>query len=222
MTSRPLALAYTRVSTMEQADEGHSLNAQETQLRAEAEKRGWDVEVIREEGKSGKNMNRPALQDALRRLDKGQAQFLISVRLDRISRSVADFAKLVQRAQKRGYGLVVLSPNLDLSDPAGRFTANVLVSAAEYERELISIRVREGMAQAKLDGAKFGYAVDEDFLPTYRRVMALHENGLSLNGIARMLNEEGTATAKGGAWHASTVRGIVTSETAKTLADVSV
>lgn len=58
-------------------------------------------------------------------------------------------------------------------------------------------------------------SVAADFLPTYRRVLDMHAASASLNAIARALNDEGVMTAKGKTWHASTVRAIVTSETAK-------
>lgn len=212
-----LALAYVRVSTTLQAEEGASLDAQETALRAEAERRGWDIEVIREEGKSAKNLKRPALQSALARLDRGEAQVLMSVRLDRLSRSVSDFAGLVDRARQKGWGLVLQSPALDLNDPAGEFTANVLASAAQYERRLISVRTREGIAQRKSEGATFGRKVDEEFLDTYRQVLDLRSQGLGLTAIARTMTERGVPTARGGKWFASTVQGILNSETAKTL-----
>jgi len=105
------------------------------QVPALTSTRGWDLELVADEGLSGKNMNRPALQAALGRLDCGEADTLISIRLDRISRSIADFAGLLDRAGRKGWGLVLLSPALDLADPAGRFTANVLASAVQYERE---------------------------------------------------------------------------------------
>nr|WP_275934953.1 recombinase family protein [Microbacterium testaceum] len=60
--------------------------------------------------------------------------------------------------------------------------------------------------------------VNPGFLPTYRRVLEMHAAGDSLHAIARTLNAEGVTTAKGKTWHASTVRAIVTSETAKSLA----
>ena len=219
MTSAPLALLYVRVSTTDQAEEGASLAAQEAALRADAERRGWRVEVVREEGRSAKSITgRPALLDALARLDKGEASYLMAVRLDRLSRSVRDFAGLVERATRRGWGIVLQSPNLDLSDPSGRFTANVLASAAEFERALISVRTREGMRQRKAEGAKFGREVAAAFLPTYKRVLGMHGEGMSLRSIADTLNAEGVPTSRGGTWHASTVRAMVTSETAKTLA----
>lgn len=110
------------------------------------------MEVLSDEGKSAKTLNRPGLQSALRRLDAGEADHLLAIRLDRVSRSVADFAGLLDRSAKKGWGLVLLSPNIDTSNAAGRFTAHVLASAAQYERELIGQRVREGMAQRKAEG----------------------------------------------------------------------
>ncbi|MFJ2541555.1 recombinase family protein [Microbacterium sp. NPDC087589] len=216
--TKPLALAYVRVSSLMQVEEGASLDAQEATLREEATRRGWAVEIVREEGKSAKSLRgRDKLTGALERLDRGEAQFLLSVRLDRVSRSVADFASLIDRARRKHWGIVLLSPNLDLSDPSGEFVANVLASAAQYERRLISVRTREGMAQRKAEGVTFGREVASDFLPTYERVLTMHGAGESLNAIARTLNQEGVPTAKGGQWYPSTVRAMVTSQTAKAL-----
>src|SRR4051812_47038336 len=108
--SRPLALAYVRVSTAEQANEGASVDAQRAALGAEAERRGWDLEVVADEGYSAKDLRRPGLVSALERLDRGAADSLIAVRLDRVSRSVADFAGLLARAKKRSWRIVLLSP----------------------------------------------------------------------------------------------------------------
>lgn len=127
---RPLALAYVRVSTQEQAHDGASLDAQRAALTAEAERRGWDLELVCDEGMSAKNLDRPGLTAALARLDAGEADALLALRLDRISRSVADFAGLPRRASRRRWRLVLLSPDLDIEDPAGRFTAHVLAAAA--------------------------------------------------------------------------------------------
>ncbi len=207
---RPLALGYVRVSTADQVENGASLDAQRTALTGEADRRDWDLELVADEGLSAKNMNRPALQAALARLDRGEADTLISIRLDRVSRSVADFAGLLDRAGRKGWGLVLLSPALDLADPAGRFTANVLASAAQYERELISARTKEGMAQRKVDGWAGGRSagrprvLDEN---VRGRIVAAHTAGQGWSAIARELNEAQVPTARGGAmWHPSTVR----------------
>lgn len=219
---RPLALAYCRVSTADQAENGASLDAQETALCEHAARLGWDIEILREEGKSAKSLKgRPVLLDALTRLDRREADILLAVRLDRLSRSLIDFSNLYERSAKKGWSIVLPASAIDTSaaaGPAGKFSAQIQAAAAELERGLISVRTREALAQLKADGVRLGREVAPDFLPTYRRVLEMHAAGESLNSIARTLNAEGVTTAKGRTWHASTVRAIVTSETAKKLA----
>jgi DNA invertase Pin-like site-specific DNA recombinase len=209
--TRPLALGYIRVSTADQVKDGASLPAQRAALTADAERRGWDIEIVADEGLSGKNLNRPALQAALQRLDAGEADILLAVRLDRVSRSVADFAGLLDRSIKRRWALVLQSPNIDTSDPAGEFTANVLASAAQYERRLISVRTREGMAQRKLEGVRMGRprSLPDDVLG---RISTARAAGLSFGKIADSLNADGVPTAQGGVrWYPATVSGIIKS-----------
>ena len=207
---RPLALAYVRVSTTDQVEHGASLDAQRATLTAEAERRGWDVEIVADEGRSAKSIvGRPELVGALERLDAGEADFLLAVRLDRVSRSVADFAGLLDRAARRGWGLVLLSPNIDTADPAGRFTANVLASAAQYERELIGARTREGMMQRKAEGVHIGRPRS---LPesVRARIATDREAGQSFGKIADALNAEAIPTAQGGVrWYPATVRDVL-------------
>lgn len=215
---RPLALAYIRVSTADQVDHGASLSAQREALVLEGVRRGWDIEIVADEGVSAKTLNRPALQSALLRLDSGQADFLLAIRLDRISRSVTDFAGLLDRAGRKGWGLVLLSPNIDTSDPAGRFTSNVLASAAQYERELIGMRTREGMAQRKLEGVRMGRPRVLS-IEIYKRIQRMHESGKAMSRIAAELTGEGVPTALGRrTWHASTIKAVLESETLKELA----
>lgn len=218
---RPLALAYCRVSSADQVANGASLDAQETSLRAHAAQLGWEIEILREEGRSGKSLKgRPVLLDALTRLDRREADILLSVRLDRLSRSLIDFSNLYERSTKKGWSIVLPASAIDTSasaGPAGKFSAQIQAAAAELERGLISVRTREALAQRKADGVRLGREVDPKFLPTYRRVLDMRDCGISMNAIARMLNDENVPTAKGGKWYASTVRAIVVSETARTL-----
>jgi len=208
---QPLALAYVRVSTAEQVETGASLDAQRATLVVEAERRGWAVEVVADEGKSAKSLNRPGLQSALVRLDAGQADFLMAIRLDRVSRSVSDFAGLLDRAAKKGWDLALLSPNIDTSDPAGRFTANVLASAAQYERELIGVRTREGMAQRRSEGVRLGRPRTTP-AEVVARIRQARERGQSLRRIADALNDDGVPTSQSGArWYASTVKSVLDS-----------
>lgn len=206
--TRPLALVYIRVSTADQVDQGASLDTQRATLVAEAERRGWDCEVVADEGLSAKTMDRPGLTGALARLDTGDADVLMAIRLDRISRSVADFAGLVDRAGRKGWNLVLLSPALDLSDPAGRFTANVLASAAQYERELISMRTREVLAKKKADGVRLGRP-PVVAAKVVGRITTARAAGQSWPKIAAALNADGvsTPTAKG-QWHPAGCRAV--------------
>lgn len=82
---------------------------------------------------------------------------------------------------------------------------------------MIGLRTREGLAQRKAEGKHMGRSVDATFLPTYRRIVATSGDGMTMNAIARALDTEGVATARGGQWYASTVRAVLTSETAKAL-----
>lgn len=209
--SRPLALAYVRVSTTEQATEGASVDAQRAALTMEAERRGWDCEIVADEGFSAKDLRRPGLVSALERLDGGAADALIAVRLDRMSRSVADFAGLLARAKKRSWRIVLLSPNLDTEDPAGKFTAHVLAAAAEYERDLIGARTREGMAQRRAEGVHVGRPRSLP-LNVVERIVLDRAAGNTLKQIAERLTDEGVPTARGGVrWSISSVQGVLSS-----------
>jgi DNA invertase Pin-like site-specific DNA recombinase len=216
--TRPLALAYVRVSTAEQADGGASLASQRETLTAEAARREWDVELVGDEGLSAKTVqDRPGLVAALARLDAGQADALMVVRVDRLSRSVSDFAGLMARAKRRTWSLVALDLGVDTSTPAGDLMANVLASVAQYERLVIGQRTREGMAQRKTEGVHLGRRRSLP-MSVVAQIVSASRAGQSLAGIARQLNKEGVATAHGGAqWHASTVRGVLKSSTAKHL-----
>jgi Resolvase, N terminal domain len=140
--------------------------------------------VVADEGFSAKSLKRPGLLSAPARLDAGKADYLMAIRLDRVSRSVSDFAGLLDRASKKGWDLTLLSPNIDTSDPAGRFTANVLASAAQYERELIGVRTREGMAQRRLEGVRLGRPRTMS-TEVVARIQGGRLAGLSLRQIAR-------------------------------------
>lgn len=220
-TDRPTkALLYVRVSTEEQVDKGASLEAQEQALAAEALRRGFDFEVVREEGKSAKSIQgRDELARALDLLDRHKADVLMAVRMDRLSRDVGDVAALMRRSKRKGWGIILSGERIDTT-PDGEFRTHLDAALAQRERGIIGLRTREGMAQRKAEGWPNGPAgrrVAVDFLPTYRRILDMHAAGNSLNAIARALNSEGVETAKGGKWYASTVRAIVTSETARRL-----
>jgi DNA invertase Pin-like site-specific DNA recombinase len=211
-------LGYLRVSTSEQATNGHGLDAQRAAITAEALRRGWDVEWIEDGGCSGRSMARPGLADALRRLHDGDADGLVVSKLDRLSRSVVDFANIVKRAEREGWTLVVLDPALDLSTPMGRAMAGMASVFAQLEREMASDRTKAGLAAARAKGVRLGRAKGgtSKGSPTrldplvQRRILRERAEGRTLAAIAHGLNEDEVPTAlKGKAWHAATVRNVV-------------
>lgn len=217
--SRPLALCYVRVSTAEQATFGASLDAQTVALVETVERKGFRVEVVREEGASGKSLRRrPALAEALVRLSEGKAQALYAHRLDRLSRSVSDFANLLERATREGWTVAVLDADVDTSSPSGEFLVNVLAAAAQYERRIISARTRDALAQRRREGVRLGRPsiLASDVL---KRISRERGAGATLRAIAEALNTDGIPTAHGGTlWHASTVSKVLQGQDAKALA----
>ena len=204
------ALLYRRVSTDEQ---GLGLAAQRERLREEVARRGWDAEEVTDEGVSGGVPvdERPALGLALDSLGPGDV--LAVARLDRLSRSMLDFARLAQRARDGGWEIVVLDLGIDMTTPNGRLVASILVAVAEWEREMIGQRIREGLAQStktlgRLPGMpKQGGAVAKPPSDTVlAAVQDLRAAGHSPRSIAERLNAHGHATPRGGRWHRTTVR----------------
>jgi DNA invertase Pin-like site-specific DNA recombinase len=203
------AIAYYRVSTDEQAATGNGLDAQAAAVTAAIRARGWElIATLTDEGRSGGNLRRPALLDALGRLDRGEADVLVVSKLDRLSRSVLDFASITERAKRRGWSVVALDTDVDTTTPTGELLANITSSVAQWERRIIGARTAEAMQAMKARGVRLGRPVDlaDD---VRHRIAADHEAGKSLRAIAEALNTEAVPTARGGRWYASTVRAVL-------------
>jgi DNA invertase Pin-like site-specific DNA recombinase len=203
----PLAIGYVRVSTTEQATEGASLEAQRAAITSTAEHLGYRLEILVEAGQSAKSTrNRPQIRAALERLNRGEAVALIALRLDRIARSTLDFANMKAAADRKGWRLVFTdTKGLDPQSPSGALMLNMTAAFAEFERELISARTKEGLAQRKLEGVRLGRPT---VLPAsvLAQIDNLRKAGESLRVIATSLNVQSIPTAHGGSqWHASTV-----------------
>lgn len=201
------ALAYLRVSTEEQAASGNGLDAQHSTVLAEAERRGWPVEVVADEGASGKNVNRH-LRDCLDQLGAGRADALIVAKMDRLARSVLHAADIMNAARNQGWDLIICDLGVDLSTPQGKAMANMLATFAELERDMISIRTREGMAAAKAKGKKIG-APRLASSAVVDRICNARDEGASFGAIARSLTDDGVLSPEGRpTWQPSTVRRI--------------
>jgi DNA invertase Pin-like site-specific DNA recombinase len=211
-TQSTAVVGYCRVSTDEQALSGLGLGDQKATIAAEAVRRGWDsIEYLSDEGFSAKSLARPAITEALDRLRTGRAGILVVSKLDRLSRSLLDFASLMAQAEREGWRLVVLDMAIDTTTPSGALMANVMASFAEYERRIIGARTSSAMQQLKMRGVRLGRPRTMPAEVT-ERIVSERRGGRTLTAIAQSLNEEGVPTARGGAkWHPSTVRAVLVS-----------
>lgn len=197
-------IGYLRVSTEEQADSRASLEAQRAAIASEADRRGWTVEYVEDAGFSAKDLKRPGIGAALGMLAAGRADVLAVSRLDRLSRSVHDFAGLTARAGREGWSLVALDLGVDTTTPEGEMFANIRATVSQYERRLIGARTREALAARKAAGVKLGrprvVGVEvED------RARELRASGLTYAAVGDVLASEGTLPPSG-RWHPATVR----------------
>lgn len=202
------AVAYIRVSTNKQEDKGHSLQAQQEKIAAYASL--YDLDIINTvvEVASAKNLNRDGLQGALAQIKAGQADALIVVKLDRLTRSVADLGHLVESYFSKA-GLLSVSEQIDTRSASGRLVLNVLASVSQWEREAIGERtsaVRQSMASNGLycgGETPYGKMLLNGQLVTNHeeqaiidRAKELREQGLSLRMIANLFSQEGLKTRK--------------------------
>lgn len=208
------ALLYARVSTQLQVNDGVSLDVQERQLNSAAEVAGYtDLELVREEGRSGKNISgRPALTETLRRLDKGEAHALFVTRIDRLARSTKDFLNIIDRANANGWRLVMLDLNLDTATYQGRFVVTIMSALAEMERGIIAERQKDVHKDRRNRGIKWGVDMGpmnktpEDIR---QRVVAERNSGASYRKIADGLNRDFISSQNGGAWYPTTVKNLL-------------
>jgi DNA invertase Pin-like site-specific DNA recombinase len=215
--SGPLRVVfYMRVSTEEQVSSGAGLAAQEAALLAEAARRSWQVvRTVTDAAASGKTMSgRPALAEALRMVASGEADALAVARLDRLSRSVLDFATLLDRSQREGWSLVALDMAVDTTTAAGEAMAHIVATFAQMERRLIGERTRAALATKRAAGVRLGRPRTLP-LDVVRRIVRERAEASTLQAIANGLRRDGVPTAHGGQWRPGTVAAVLRSQDAQ-------
>lgn len=162
---------YTRKSTSENLDmDFNTLDAQREAAELYIRSQGWTVLPDRYDdgGFTGANMERPALQRLLEDIDGGKVDSVVVYKVDRLSRSLLDFAKLIELFDKKGISFVSTTQAFNTSQSLGRLVLNILLSFAQFEREMISERTRDKMSAARRKGKwtggapVLGYNVDRD------------------------------------------------------------
>ncbi len=212
-------IGYIRVSSVEQAQGGHSLDAQRAKLEQYASLYDLNlVEVIVDAGVSAKSLDRPGLLAVLAGLNEGRAEGVLITKLDRISRNVKDMAALIEGYFSGRFSLLSVGDQIDTSTAGGRLVINVLMSVATWEREAIGERtsaaLRHKIANGEHVGApKLGSKVEggklvenEAEVIILDRIKELRLEGRTLRAIAEALTVEGYKTKRGGTvWNSGTL-----------------
>jgi DNA invertase Pin-like site-specific DNA recombinase len=202
-------IGYVRVSTAEQADSGAGLEAQRATILAEADRRQWNlIEVIEDAGVTGAKLRRPGLDRALLRLEHREAQGILVAKLDRLSRSLLDFAGLMELARRKGWAIIALDLGVDTTSASGEMLANVVATFAKFERRLISERTKDALAVRRKQGVRLGRPPSTP-PRTVRQIQRWREAGDTYAAIADRLNARQVPTSQGGLrWHPATVRAV--------------
>lgn len=198
-------IGYIRVSTEDQ-----KTIQQEDAIRGECLAHGYElVDIVTDLGASGKDLNRPGIQEALRRLQSDEADGLVVAKLDRLTRSVRDLGDLLERhfARPRGrsIALVSVAERIDTDHASGRLMLNVLMSVAQWERETIGERTRDALRAKRrrgerVGGIPYGYRLAADGVQlreslkeqvVIAQVLKLHRDGVAQRRIVRYLKEQG-------------------------------
>lgn len=148
---------YTRVSTTDQAREGHSLEEQEKRLRAMCEANGYEVyKVYTDAGISGKSTeNRPAYLQMMKDVKKRKFSLITAYKMDRLSRTIIDLENFFNEIKKYDCGVEFLYEKIDTSSSTGMMFARMLGAFAQFERDLIRERTLIGVESA-VDKGHFG------------------------------------------------------------------
>ncbi len=230
---------YCRCSTDKQVIDGLSIEMQDDAIRKFCKEKKYNlVEMFRDDGIMGATEieDRPEMKALMFKLNRNEAHGIIIYKLDRLCRSSKIYANLAYDLQKEGRFLMVVVEGLDTSTPHGRFHAQMMMSIAELEKEMIVTRTKESIAYKKannmcigavpfgkkrIDTGKFKYLVDDDeqqktisLARELRGLMIKNKAGRSIqmtyNHICDKLVELGRKNNSGNVvWHPSNVRRIV-------------
>lgn len=216
------AVGYIRVSTEKQEDNGISLPAQRAKYLAWLKLNDAKNLGIFEEARSGKTIDkRPEFQKTLELVCSEKAT-LVVYSIFRLSRTVKDAIEIIERIGKAGGNVVFLRENIDTTTPMGEAIFTMIASLGQLQRRMIAESTKNALHHKRdvegkvLGSLPFGFKRRDDAVvkdgakfDVVERILALREDGVSFQAIAKKLNEDGIPTKREGSrWYASTVRGI--------------
>ena len=223
---------YTRKSVEEGLEmEFNSLDAQREACEAyiaSQKPNGWVClpKHYDDGGVSGGTLDRPALKELLADAKNGKIDIIVIYKLDRLSRSICDFAELSNMFEEWGVSFVSVTQEINTSTSAGRMMLNILITFAQYEREVIAERIRDKMSASRKRGQWVGGAVPFGYIRENRRIVPDPEKAQivvkmfdlflkdrSSRAVAFRLNKKGIRNGRGNEWKPSGVIKILNNHT---------
>jgi site-specific DNA recombinase len=215
-------IGYIRVSTIEQGSDGHGLDTQRAKLQEYAALYNLNlIKVVEDVGFSGKSLDRPGLRIALDALDYGEANGILVVNLNRLSRSVAAMSYLMNTYFLSRFILLSVNDQIDTSTPEGRLVINLITSISQWEREAISERtsatLQHMISQGKHVGSPpLGFKMTDGKLcevdsetEIVKRIVSARAAGCTLQEIVDSLVSDNIPTKRRGEWHRQTVLRVI-------------
>ena len=210
MNNEDIVALYIRVSTTEQANDGFGLEAQRKRLYAYCEAKNYSIfKLYCDAGVSGKETtHRKEYNRMLADMKAGKFNKILALKLDRISRSVKDFALFLEMIRKYDCDLEFVDGNIDISGPGGKMIATILSAFAEFERDMIVDRTTAGMEEAAQSGhfggkPPLGYRkeiingekgkkwiIDEEEAEVVKEIFNLCLKGKTYNDIAKIMQDK--------------------------------
>ena len=198
MKAPSLACAiYTRKSSEEGLEQAfNSLDAQREACAAYIQSQkstGWRAlpETFDDGGFSGGTLQRPALQRLLDLVEQGRIQIIVVYKVDRLTRSLADFAKLIERFDRHSVSFVSVTQQFNTTTSMGRLTLNVLLSFAQFEREVTGERIRDKIAASKRKGLWMGGRAPVGYQAHERTLVIDPAQASVVQGIYRLYQQGG-------------------------------
>jgi site-specific DNA recombinase len=192
---------YTRKSSEEGLEQDfNSLEAQreacEAYVRSQAHE-GWTLlpERFDDGGFSGGNMQRPAVRQLMERIEAGAVDIIVVYKIDRLTRSLTDFARLAEVLERKGVSFVSVTQQFNTTTSMGRLMLNVLLSFAQFEREITGERIRDKIAASKKKGMWMGGNPPMGYDIRDRQLVVNDQDATTIRRIFELYLEEGTVPA---------------------------
>jgi site-specific DNA recombinase len=215
-------IGYVRVSTDEQAIVGCSLNAQKDRIQQYATLYMHEITYIEDAGYSAKSLDRPGIQKAFKMMHTKEADGILVLKLDRLTRSVRDLTTIIEITNKNHLALISISEQIDTSTAAGRMFLMILGTIAQWERETtgerVSIIINNNRRLGHVYSSRwplYGYKKDGKLLVPVPSEQEIIKYIMSRGSVAtsvqicKELTDRGMSTRTGGPWHPKVVLKII-------------